>query len=88
MHDSSWVNEGDTCVENPINCEEGLSFSIWEKITYDSNVLVDRENAVQDRKYIVSSGGDYDPIAGTGMEYFIHESILTFCKFQNSKKRT
>ena len=67
MQDSDWAKQGDTCVVNPLNCEEGLSFSIWEKITYDSNVLVDRENPVQDRKYIVSSGGDYDPIAGTGM---------------------
>ena len=68
MHDSSWAGEDDRCAENPVHCDEGLSFSIWEKITYDSNVLVDRDNRVQERKYIVSSGGDYDPVAGTGME--------------------
>ena len=68
MQDSSWAREGDRCVENPINCEEGLSFSIWEKITYDSNVLIDRDSKVPDRKYVVSSGGDYDPVAGTGMD--------------------
>ena len=67
MHDSSWAGEDDRCAENPVHCDEGLSFSIWEKITYDSNVLVDRDNRVQERKYIVSSGGDYDPVAGTGM---------------------
>ena len=69
MHDSSWAGEGDRCAENPVHCDEGLSFSIWEKITYDSNVLVDRhDNQAQDRKYIVSSGGDYDPVAGTGTD--------------------
>ena len=68
MRDSSWAKEGDRCAENPIYCDEGLSFSVWEKISYDSNVLVDRGNtAAKDRKYIVSSGGDYDPIAGTGI---------------------
>ena len=79
MHDSDWAGEGDRCAENPIHCDKGLSFSIWEKITYDSNVLVDRhDNRVQDRKYIVSSGGDYDPVAGTGTEEEITCAMKAF----------
>ena len=52
----------DPCAQNPEFCEEGLSFSIWEKYNYDSRVMsqfkADPGNFP--RKYIVSSGADFD----------------------------
>ena len=64
MRDDHFMHDGDECAKNPINCTDGLSFSIWEKMSYDANVLVDRENKIQGRKYVVSSGADYDPLTG------------------------
>ena len=29
----------DTCANHPKNCEDGLSFSIWERFNYDSKVM-------------------------------------------------
>ena len=40
MTDSEFIQEGDECQRNPINCENGLSFSIWEKITYEEDILI------------------------------------------------
>lgn len=64
MVDSDFVRPGDECQVNPLHCENGLSFSIWEKITYDSNILLDTSENAQSKKYIISSGADYDPISG------------------------
>jgi len=40
MSDGHFVRPDDFCQVNPINCPDGLSFSIWEKIEYDDNILV------------------------------------------------
>ena len=42
----------------PKNCHDGVSFSIWEKVHYKTDVFnVYKEH---DRQYIFSTGGDYD----------------------------
>ena len=42
----------------PKNCRDGVSFSIWEKVHYKTDVFnVYKEH---DRQYIFSTGGDYD----------------------------
>lgn len=64
MRDDDFIHATDECGKNPINCTDGLSFSIWEKMSYDTNVLVDRDIKIQSRKYVVSSGADYDPLTG------------------------
>eukprot|EP00095_Tigriopus_kingsejongensis_P004561 maker-scaffold462_size163801-snap-gene-0.37 protein:Tk04561 transcript:maker-scaffold462_size163801-snap-gene-0.37-mRNA-1 annotation:"PREDICTED: uncharacterized protein LOC100378641" len=64
MVDASYVKEGDDCQRNPLYCSEGLSFSIWEKITYDSNILLDHDKLPQSKKYVISSGADYDTVSG------------------------
>ena len=52
----------DKCAKNPEFCEDGLSFSIWEKYDYDSRVMTQFKADAGNfpRKYIVSSGADYD----------------------------
>ena len=62
--------DGDDCAANPADCDNGLSFSIWERMSYDTNVLVDRDTKTQSRKYIVSSGADYDPLTGNAYPGF------------------
>ena len=54
--------EKDTCAKNPANCKDGLSFSIWEKFTYDPDVMIRfKENPNNfPPKYIVSSGAYFD----------------------------
>ena len=39
MADPHYLKEGDVCQLNPLNCTDGLSFSIWEKIVYEDNPL-------------------------------------------------
>ncbi len=64
MVDESYALADDLCQVNPINCEDGLSFSIWERLNYDKNVLVDFKTEDYElkytKKYIVSTGVDYD----------------------------
>ena len=47
----------DKCIVNPKDCVDGLSFSIWEKVSYMDDILNIR--AEHDRKYILSSGGEH-----------------------------
>ena len=50
--------EHDECIMTPKNCHDGVSFSIWEKVHYKTDVFnVYKEH---DRQYIFSTGGDYD----------------------------
>ncbi len=47
---------------NPLHsASTGFSFSVWEKITYETNVLLgyDTESTAR-RKYVVSSGVHFD----------------------------
>ena len=52
----------DMCAKNPGNCEDGLSFSIWEKFNYDPNVMINFQDSPDNfpKKYIVSSGAEFD----------------------------
>ena len=52
----------DSCAENPGNCEDGLSFAIWEKFNYDPEVMIQFKEKPDNfpPKYIVSSGAEFD----------------------------
>lgn len=57
MVKSDFGKEDDECILNPNDCDDGLSFSIWEKVTYKEDVLnVDKDH---EKQYIFSTGGDY-----------------------------
>ncbi len=71
MVDSSYMNPGDACQVNPANCTNGLSFSIWEKITYDSNIMTGWNTPESfPRRYIVSTGAQFDTVSGTAYPGF------------------
>jgi hypothetical protein len=55
---SDFGKRGDTCILHPKNCKDGISFSIWEKVTYQDDVL----NVLKshDKRYVFSTGGDFD----------------------------
>ncbi len=61
------MQKDDACALNPINCKDGLSFSVWEKIKYKDNVLVEKNSK---KKYLVSSGAAYDKDVGTAVPGF------------------
>lgn len=49
------------CVKNPRDCVDGLSFSIWEKIDFDENIMVDyKKSGEMPRRYVMSTGAQYD----------------------------
>jgi len=52
----------DPCMMNPINCTDGISFSVWEQMAFPSNVIDSSEN--QQKKYVISNGGDFNPRNG------------------------
>ena len=54
---SSFVRKKDKCILNPIDCSNGLSFSIWEKVVYNEDIFdIERDH---DRKYLLSNGGQH-----------------------------
>ncbi len=67
MSDSSWVKDNDACARNPKDCPDGLTFSIWEKNTFDPIDLAYHGNKAFKKKYLVSSGCEYN--AETGYAY-------------------
>lgn len=48
----------DDCIRNLTTCEEGMSFSIYEKIGYDARIF--DFNLDHRRRYSLSTGGDFD----------------------------
>jgi len=55
------VNGLDPCMSNPINCTEGLSYSVWELMVWSPDVL---EGGGNKKKYVVSTGGDFNSRTG------------------------
>ena len=37
--DGKFQRTGDTCIANPANCQDGLSFSVWEKMEYPMDII-------------------------------------------------
>ena len=72
MADPDYVHDGDLCQANPKHCEEGLSFSVWEKVYYEENPLIGYEigNEFEERAYVVSTGAEYFPGNGTAYPGF------------------
>lgn len=54
---SAFDHPGDKCIHNPGFCDNGISFSIWEKVSYPEEVLDVRRP--HEKQYIFSTGGDY-----------------------------
>jgi len=73
MYDTDWMLpesvfqeeselEFDPCMSNPVNCTEGLSWSVWEQMSYGSDIIDPKGG--QAKKYIMSTGGDYNSRSG------------------------
>jgi hypothetical protein len=61
---SEFKNQNDECIVSPKNCPDGISFSIWEKAMYSEDVL--QVMADHERKYILSTGGQFNDSSGVG----------------------
>lgn len=59
--DANSTNGFDKCMTNPMNCTDGLSFSVWEMMSFSSDVI---EGKSTSKKYVVSTGGDFNPRTG------------------------
>jgi hypothetical protein len=74
----SYVRKQDTCGKNPAYCDDGLSFSIWEKFNYDSKVMTMFGAMEFPKKYIVSSGAEFDVVRATSCPGFaIYRQVYT-----------
>jgi len=69
MYDTTWMKPDvendldiDPCMLNPLNCTDGLSWSVWEQMQYGADII--DPNGGQNKKYIMSTGGDYNPRSG------------------------
>ena len=73
----------DPCAMNPGDCDEGLSFSIWEKYDYDPEVMIKfKENPENfPKKYIVSSGAEFDTVAAKACPGFAIFRQVQLSKF-------
>jgi len=69
MYDTTWMKpdvdnelDDDPCMMNPLNCTNGLSWSVWEQMQYGSDLLDTKGG--NPKKYIMSTGGDYNGRSG------------------------
>ena len=70
MFDETWMKpdkengfeETDPCMLNPANCTEGFSWSVWEKMVFGSDIV--GPSGKQAKKYIMSTGGDFNGANG------------------------
>merc|ERR1719483_1569478 len=69
MYDTTWMKpdvdnelDDDPCMLNPLNCTNGLSWSVWEQMQYGSDLLDTKGG--NPKKYIMSTGGDYNGRSG------------------------
>ena len=51
------VGRYDACLADPSHCDEGFSFSIFEKVDFNPDVFETEKQ--QSDKYIFSTGGGY-----------------------------
>jgi len=69
--DGKFQRTGDVCIENPVNCDKGLSFSVWEKMEYEMDIINTPDHATLfSKRYVVSTGGDYDDTLETSVPGF------------------
>ena len=50
----------DPCMLNPMNCTEGFSWSVWEKMVFGADVV----SGSGTKKYIMSTGADFNAAKG------------------------
>ena len=69
MYDETWMKpdtanelENDPCMLNPRNCTEGFSWSIFENMVFGADIV--GPTGGQKKKYVMSTGGDYNPKNG------------------------
>jgi len=68
LTDENWMKpdvdngfeEIDPCMLNPMNCTEGFSWSVWEKMMFGPDVVTGSTK----KQYIMSTGGDYNAAKG------------------------
>ena len=67
MYDTNWMKPDeeqglkyDPCMWNPMNCTEGVSFSVWEKMSFGEEVFFGGGR----KRYLMSTGGDYNEVQG------------------------
>jgi len=88
MVQKGFARRGDDCIGNPDSCEDGMSFSLWEKTVYTEDVFAPREE--QQLRYLLSTGGDdqgspgvaiylqgmtLGAVVSTGAEYWLIETV-------------
>lgn len=68
MYDTNWMKKDeelglkyDPCMWNPMNCTEGVSFNVWEKMSFGDEVF---EGGQGDKRYLMSTGGDFHEVQG------------------------
>ena len=66
----NWAKKDDDCSNHIKNCEDGYSFSIWEKNVYDRNTMTNYGLVDFKKKYIVSSGVEFDLVTATACPGF------------------
>lgn len=59
---SDYAKPLDKCILNPTKCDNGLAYSIWEKVSYKEDIL--NVKKWHERKYVLSTGGDYNYTTG------------------------
>ena len=64
----------DPCMWNPMNCTEGVSFSVWEKMSFGDDVFEGGKGA---KRYLLSTGGDFNSVQGRAWPGFAiyHEGL-------------
>ena len=64
------------CMMNPMNCTEGFSWSVWENMMFGADIVDPSGGGA--RKYIMSTGGDFNPKNGKAWPGFAlyHQVII------------
>ena len=84
---SNFGKKGDRCILHPKDCHQGISFSVWEKVSYREDVLnVDKDH---DKRYVFSTGGDFDEDKGLlypGMAIYHQVRIIRLTEIWVNRK--
>ena len=51
----------DPCLYNPMNCTGGISFNIWEQMTFPGDIVL---SSSIEKRYLLSTGGDFISASG------------------------
>ena len=83
IYDKKWMKpdskngfDDHPCMMNPMNCTEGFSWSVWENMMFGADIVDPSGGGA--RKYIMSTGGDFNPKNGKAWPGFAlyHQVII------------